>query len=62
LCAAEQGFELPAEAVVILREGADYGWPQCYNDGQSQKLVLAPDGQKGMLNVAEGHGKAANAA
>jgi nitrite reductase/ring-hydroxylating ferredoxin subunit len=46
LCAAEQGFELPAEAVVILREGADYGWPQCYNDGQSQKLVLAPDGDK----------------
>jgi hypothetical protein len=44
LCAAEQGFELPAEEVVILREGADYGWPQCFNDGgQSQKLMLAPE-------------------
>ena len=32
LYAAEQGFELPAEEVVILREGADYGWPQCYYD------------------------------
>jgi hypothetical protein len=37
---------LPAEEVVILREGADYGWPQCYNEGQSQKLVLTPDGGK----------------
>jgi glucose/arabinose dehydrogenase/mono/diheme cytochrome c family protein len=43
LYAAEQGFELPAEEVVILRDGADYGWPQCYYDGQSQKLVLAPE-------------------
>ena len=43
LYTAEEGFELPAEEVVILREGADYGWPQCYYDGQSQKLVLAPE-------------------
>jgi glucose/arabinose dehydrogenase len=43
LYAAEQGFEEPAEEVVILEEGADYGWPQCYYDGQSQKLVLAPE-------------------
>src|SRR6202022_2026391 len=40
---AEQGFELPAEEVLILQEGADYGWPQCYYDGQQQKLVLAPE-------------------
>jgi glucose/arabinose dehydrogenase len=43
LYTAEQGFELPAEEVLILQEGADYGWPQCYYDGQSQKLVLAPE-------------------
>jgi len=43
LYAVEQGFELPAEEVLILEEGADYGWPQCYYDGQSQKLVLAPE-------------------
>jgi glucose/arabinose dehydrogenase/mono/diheme cytochrome c family protein len=43
LYTAEQGFELPAEEVVILEEGADYGWPQCYYDGESQKLVLAPE-------------------
>jgi hypothetical protein len=35
--------EQPAEEVVILEEGADYGWPQCYYDGQSQKFVLAPE-------------------
>jgi hypothetical protein len=32
--------------ILSLREGADYGWPQCHNDGQSQKLVLAPVGGK----------------
>ena len=30
LYTAEQGFELPAEEVVILNEGANYGWPYCY--------------------------------
>jgi Glucose / Sorbosone dehydrogenase len=43
LYTAEQGQEQPAEEVVILKDGADYGWPQCYYDGQSQKLVLTPE-------------------
>jgi glucose/arabinose dehydrogenase/mono/diheme cytochrome c family protein len=43
LYTAKQGSELPAEEVVILKEGADYGWPECYYDGQQQKLVLAPE-------------------
>jgi glucose/arabinose dehydrogenase/mono/diheme cytochrome c family protein len=43
LYTAEQGFELPAEEVVILQEGSDYGWPQCYYDGRQQNLVLAPE-------------------
>lgn len=43
LYTAEQGFEQPAEQVVILEEGANYGWPQCYYDGEQQKLVLAPE-------------------
>jgi mono/diheme cytochrome c family protein len=42
LYTAEQGFELPAEEVVILKEGANYGWPTCY-DGLQKKLVLAPE-------------------
>jgi glucose/arabinose dehydrogenase/mono/diheme cytochrome c family protein len=57
LYSAEEGFELPAEEVTILKEGADYGWPQCYYDGQSQKLVLAPeyggDGGKKVGTCAE---------
>jgi glucose/arabinose dehydrogenase/mono/diheme cytochrome c family protein len=43
LYTAEQGFELPAEEVVILKQGADYGWPCCYYDGMQKKLVLAPE-------------------
>lgn len=38
-----QGQELPAEEIVELREGADYGWPQCYYDGFRKRLVLAPE-------------------
>ena len=43
LYTAEQGFELPAEEVIILKEGADYGWPTCYYDGMRKKRVLAPE-------------------
>ncbi|HET6375540.1 MAG TPA: PQQ-dependent sugar dehydrogenase, partial [Methylocella sp.] len=39
----EQGQNLPAEELVELREGADYGWPYCYYDDQQGKLVLAPE-------------------
>jgi glucose/arabinose dehydrogenase/mono/diheme cytochrome c family protein len=43
LYTAEQGYELPAEEVVLLKQGADYGWPVCYYDGTQKKLVLAPE-------------------
>ncbi|MHB8884799.1 MAG: PQQ-dependent sugar dehydrogenase [Methylovirgula sp.] len=39
----EQGPELPAEELVQLTRGADYGWPECYFDGFQKKLVLAPE-------------------
>jgi len=39
----ERGHELPAEELVLLEQGADYGWPQCYFDGQQRKLVLSPE-------------------
>jgi glucose/arabinose dehydrogenase/mono/diheme cytochrome c family protein len=39
----EEGPKLPAEEVVQLRSGADYGWPECYFDGFQKKLVLAPE-------------------
>jgi glucose/arabinose dehydrogenase/mono/diheme cytochrome c family protein len=39
----QKGFELPAEEVMILKEGANYGWPTCYFDPAQNKLVLAPE-------------------
>jgi glucose/arabinose dehydrogenase/mono/diheme cytochrome c family protein len=37
----EQGLELPAEEVMIVKDGAWYGWPNCYFDPTQNKLVLA---------------------
>jgi glucose/arabinose dehydrogenase len=39
----EQSAELPSEELMELREGADYGWPECYHDHLQGKLVLAPE-------------------
>jgi glucose/arabinose dehydrogenase len=39
----EQGANEPAEELVQLERGADYGWPECYFDLAQQKLVLAPE-------------------
>jgi glucose/arabinose dehydrogenase/mono/diheme cytochrome c family protein len=39
----EQGANEPAEELVQLEQGADYGWPYCYFDLTQQKLVLAPE-------------------
>ncbi len=39
----EQEATLPAEELLLLKEGGDYGWPQCYYDGAQRKLVLAPE-------------------
>jgi glucose/arabinose dehydrogenase/mono/diheme cytochrome c family protein len=38
-----QSAELPAEELVQLEKGADFGWPECYYDGAQKKLVLAPE-------------------
>src|SRR5258708_3802279 len=43
LYSPRQGQDLPAEELVELRQGADYGWPECYFDNQQRKLVLAPE-------------------
>ncbi|HVN82199.1 MAG TPA: PQQ-dependent sugar dehydrogenase, partial [Terriglobia bacterium] len=34
---------LPAEELMLLKSGADYGWPECYYDGIQKKRVLAPE-------------------
>jgi glucose/arabinose dehydrogenase/mono/diheme cytochrome c family protein len=58
LFTAEQGFELPAEQMMIAKQGAWYGWPNCYFDPRRRKLVLSPeyggDGEKvGVCEQAE---------
>jgi glucose/arabinose dehydrogenase/mono/diheme cytochrome c family protein len=40
---ANQSAELPAEELLLLKRGADYGWPECYFDQLQGKLVLAPE-------------------
>src|SRR5256884_4223780 len=39
----ERGANLPAEELMRVERGADYGWPECYFDDTQQKLVLAPE-------------------
>jgi len=39
----EEEATLPAEEVVLLKQGGDYGWPECYYDSFVKKLVLAPE-------------------
>ena len=34
---------LPAEELLLLKPGGDYGWPECYYDGVQHKRVLAPE-------------------
>jgi glucose/arabinose dehydrogenase/mono/diheme cytochrome c family protein len=43
LYALEQEATLPAEELVYLQKGADYGWPECYFDPGVGKLILAPE-------------------
>jgi glucose/arabinose dehydrogenase/mono/diheme cytochrome c family protein len=43
LYTAEQSAELPAEELIQLSAGTDYGWPECYYDQNQKKLVLAPE-------------------
>jgi glucose/arabinose dehydrogenase/mono/diheme cytochrome c family protein len=33
----------PAEELLLLTQGGDYGWPECYYDAIQRKLVLAPE-------------------
>jgi glucose/arabinose dehydrogenase/mono/diheme cytochrome c family protein len=39
----EQGANLPAEELVQMNHGDDFGWPACYFDDAQNKLVLAPE-------------------
>jgi glucose/arabinose dehydrogenase/mono/diheme cytochrome c family protein len=39
----EEEATQPAEELLRVRQGADYGWPECYFDEVRGKLVLAPE-------------------
>lgn len=43
LYSASQGQELPAEELLAIKQGDDFGWPECYYDPAQRKLVLAPE-------------------
>jgi glucose/arabinose dehydrogenase len=59
----EQGENLPAEELLQVNKGDDFGWPYCYFDNQQQKLVLAPeyggDGGKAVGECSSKKGPAA---
>jgi glucose/arabinose dehydrogenase/mono/diheme cytochrome c family protein len=38
-----QGQNFPAEELLRITQGADFGWPKCYFDSAQVKLVLAPE-------------------
>jgi glucose/arabinose dehydrogenase len=63
LYTSEQGQNLPAEELLKIEQGGDYGWPYCYFDGTQKKLVLAPeyggDGGKAVGDCATKKGPAA---
>jgi glucose/arabinose dehydrogenase/mono/diheme cytochrome c family protein len=40
---ADQEATLPSEELLLLKEGGDYGWPECYYDPYVEKLILAPE-------------------
>lgn len=35
--------ELPSEEFLMVKDGADFGWPYCYNDHYQNKKLLAPE-------------------
>ena len=39
----KRSAELPAEELLLVVRGGDYGWPYCYYDHQQDKRVLAPE-------------------
>lgn len=39
----KQGAELPAEEMMRVKKGSDFGWPYCYYDQFQNKKILAPE-------------------
>jgi glucose/arabinose dehydrogenase len=39
----QQSAELPAEEMLLVKKGSNFGWPYCYYDELQNKKVLAPE-------------------
>lgn len=39
----EQSAELPSEEMLMVKKGADFGWPYCYFDHNQNKKILSPE-------------------
>lgn len=39
----KQNASLPAEELLRVEQGGDYGWPYCYHDSTATGLLLAPE-------------------
>lgn len=51
----QQGAELPAEEFLLLKEGANYGWPFVYYDQIQKKLMVSPEyGGNGKESAPQG--------
>jgi glucose/arabinose dehydrogenase len=40
---AEDNQERPLEPLLLVKEGSVFGWPYCFYDGQTGKMILAPE-------------------
>jgi len=43
LYTVKQGAELPAEELISIKQGDNFGWPYCYYDGFQKTLMQAPE-------------------
>jgi glucose/arabinose dehydrogenase len=43
LFSEEQGAHKPSEELVQIERGDDFGWPFCYHDPETDRLVLSPE-------------------
>lgn len=51
----EQNAQLPSEDFLMLEDGADFGWPYTYYDGQKNQRMVAPEyGGDGEMTAEEG--------
>jgi len=60
LFSLDDDARIPAEELVLVENGADFGWPYCYFDGPRDLKVLAPEyGGDGVTQGSDGRCAAA---